>query len=616
MGILGQGTVGDSGASGVERQRKILVAEDSSITQDLLKLVLSQRGHRVDIVNDGNEALEALVREAYDIALLDFHLPGLDGVQVVRSFLAQSGGGLRPWFVAITADVEGLLAHEENCESFDKVVPKPVDIQEISRVIDEAGHHEQPVQQPSPKKDPATSEAFSQPELAAAPQPRRVRVASALSSKLFGDRTFVRWPDDFDARNLSGRALQAKVQQGNVDALLIEEPATVADLERVWEVAGLHLYPVIDLTGTLGEHADIDCSKLAANETDAVFDLIESFHDKRARIHPDAARSENLDEKILGRMFIADAPLRPTYDGAAPSIVRYNILLDGQSVINHAAKLVEAGFLAPKFFDRVHVCGGCGSSQFNVREECPECRSSDLKDELYLHHFRCAYQGPESDFRHGDDLVCPKCRKELAHFGSDYDKPGTMIVCNSCAHTTSEPMVGFVCLSCGQHTDGDAIRTRDISRYALTDKATGFLEAGNAFLGFTQQTLRFADLPLDLVVALNDQAKRFNEDGTPFALLDISYQNAREIDREYGPRQFFQLRELFLENLRNVLANDVATAGEARVVKGQAFDFAMLKETKPDMIRQQIGLISAKASEPLRLDLGVTVTVFGPEDLS
>ena len=39
------------------RGLKVLVAEDSSITSDLLKLLLDQRGHQVDIVTDGLQAL-------------------------------------------------------------------------------------------------------------------------------------------------------------------------------------------------------------------------------------------------------------------------------------------------------------------------------------------------------------------------------------------------------------------------------------------------------------------------------------------------------------------------------------------------------------------------------
>ena len=55
--------------------RRVLVAEDSPTTHEILKLLLTQRGHHVDIATDGEQALEALRRNHYDVALLDFHLP-------------------------------------------------------------------------------------------------------------------------------------------------------------------------------------------------------------------------------------------------------------------------------------------------------------------------------------------------------------------------------------------------------------------------------------------------------------------------------------------------------------------------------------------------------------
>ena len=74
------------------RGLKVLVAEDSSITSDLLKLLLSQHGHQVDIVTDGLQALTALREHNYDVALLDFRLPHMDGVQVASSIRKEAAG--------------------------------------------------------------------------------------------------------------------------------------------------------------------------------------------------------------------------------------------------------------------------------------------------------------------------------------------------------------------------------------------------------------------------------------------------------------------------------------------------------------------------------------------
>ena len=64
----------------------ILVAADGQATKDLLKLLLTQRGHRVDLVDDGGRALKALLDRRYDIALVDFILPTMDGLRVVAEF--------------------------------------------------------------------------------------------------------------------------------------------------------------------------------------------------------------------------------------------------------------------------------------------------------------------------------------------------------------------------------------------------------------------------------------------------------------------------------------------------------------------------------------------------
>ncbi|WP_083239420.1 response regulator [Methyloceanibacter superfactus] len=111
--------------------RRVLLAEDSPITQDLLKLLLNQRGHQVDVAMDGEQALEALRRNTYDVALLDFHLPKMDGLQVAAAVRSQTDGRPLPRLIAITADVEGLLAHAEGCDNFDLVMPKPLDIYQV-----------------------------------------------------------------------------------------------------------------------------------------------------------------------------------------------------------------------------------------------------------------------------------------------------------------------------------------------------------------------------------------------------------------------------------------------------------------------------------------------------
>lgn len=589
-----------------ETGKRVLVAEDSPVTQDLLKLLLGQRGHSVDIAGDGEAALGALRAGGYDVALLDFHLPKLSGLDVAARFREGEDGEDGPRFVAITADVQGLLADEKNCETFDRVLLKPLDIYEVCNVVEDVAGAAAPYGNAAPADvgEPAA------PAGEGGDRREEARAGVEAGAILGLGYRFLRWPDDLNAHRLSARGIQATAGEGGFDAILVRAPAGAHELALIWQKRSLHLLPVIDLAGALGSRADLQGSSLNYGETGEVRRLIERFHERRAELHRDLVFTDDLGEKLIGRMFVADAPLAPSHDPALPGLVAYNAVLEEQRLQSEAGKLCEAGFLARTFFDRFHICARCGSSRFNVREECTSCRSPELVEESYLHHFRCAYQGVESDFRQGDALVCPKCCKELSHFSVDYDKPGTVLQCTSCGHAASEPAVGFLCLDCGAHGDGDAMRLRDVYSYTLSEQGMGLARAGQAFLGPAHRTLRFAELPLELVVALNGEAKRYNEEGRPFALLEFSYANERDVVREVGARQFDQARELFLENVRSLLPKG------HQVVKGQAYDFALLAGVSPDEAREGVDHIRREAGDDLRLDLGVAVHVFGAEDFA
>ena len=112
----------------------------------------------------------------------------------------------------------------------------------------------------------------------------------------------------------------------------------------------------------------------------------------------------------------------------------------------------------------------------------------------------------------------------------------------------------------------------------------------------------------ELIVAINSHLGAYKNQAVPFTLLDISYRNARLLEVEHGARQFDQARNLFLENLRNVLSkND-------RVVKGRGYDFALLAETDLNLARSHLDDIRREATDAVRLDLGVNITAFGAEN--
>lgn len=65
---------------------RVLVAEDNATNQRVTRLILESGGHFATIVNNGEEALDALERGGYDIALLDLSMPGVSGLEALKMY--------------------------------------------------------------------------------------------------------------------------------------------------------------------------------------------------------------------------------------------------------------------------------------------------------------------------------------------------------------------------------------------------------------------------------------------------------------------------------------------------------------------------------------------------
>jgi len=68
------------------REVRVLVAEDNATNQRVTRLILESGGHFVTIVSNGEEALDALERGGYDIALFDLSMPVVSGLEALKMY--------------------------------------------------------------------------------------------------------------------------------------------------------------------------------------------------------------------------------------------------------------------------------------------------------------------------------------------------------------------------------------------------------------------------------------------------------------------------------------------------------------------------------------------------
>lgn len=551
------------------KSKRVLLVEDSSATQDLVELMLTAAGHEITISGTGKDALAELEKRDFDVVLCDFHLPDVTGLDVANRFLETLGDRPRPSFVAITGDVRGLLSDRANCEVFDRVIPKPLDIDQIQELI----------------KNPA-------PHVASYVTPNLRRTRPAIEQL---GLAFLHWP------HVSGPAPSPGLEK--IDAIIVNENK---DLDKLWAIPGANMLPVLDETGELGLKADLDLSALALDDISKVSSLVDLFHDKRAKIHTDLLRSTEPADRLLCRMFLSGGKLTPWLTHMHSGLAAWNTLADPDQMNPLLTRLKKDNLISTAFFERIQICPGCQSGTLIVREECPECGSSDLEEDNYLHHFRCAYQAPEQEFRSGNDLVCPKCRRELTHFGRDYDRPGVMTRCRTCTTATSEPAVSFVCTSCLTKTPADDMAVNDILAAEITEAGISYLGSGRSYLGPAQSVLRFGDFPLELTIALNRAAKAYNETKEPFTLGYISYERLAEIN---SARQARDARGLWFETFKQSLDD------HAFLTQGRSNDFFLMSGVAAEDSKDRLSAAKTSADKVVRQNLDCRFQLFGPDDL-
>jgi CheY-like chemotaxis protein len=118
----------------------ILIAEDDSLQGELLRTILCGQGYRVELVGNGLEAVRQIRRGCFDLALLDFHLPEVDGLATALLLRDLLDDSRRPCLVAFTGSLETLRdrTEAEGETPFDAVVSKPDGIAALLAAIEES----------------------------------------------------------------------------------------------------------------------------------------------------------------------------------------------------------------------------------------------------------------------------------------------------------------------------------------------------------------------------------------------------------------------------------------------------------------------------------------------
>jgi two-component system sensor histidine kinase/response regulator len=110
--------------------RRILVAEDHLINQTIIRELLQDSGVTVDVAGDGSSAVAAAQHTAYDLVLMDIHMPIMDGVEATRLLRADPKTRSLP-IIALTADAMLESQEEFRAAGMDDVAAKPINVERL-----------------------------------------------------------------------------------------------------------------------------------------------------------------------------------------------------------------------------------------------------------------------------------------------------------------------------------------------------------------------------------------------------------------------------------------------------------------------------------------------------
>ena len=107
--------------------KKVLIAEDSSVIQNLAKKILEFQNFEIHSVKNGQQVLDALEKEDFDILLLDINMPVMDGMECAKAVrkLKDEKKAKLP-MIAIPGNARNYSMDDFKEAGFDDMLAKPL----------------------------------------------------------------------------------------------------------------------------------------------------------------------------------------------------------------------------------------------------------------------------------------------------------------------------------------------------------------------------------------------------------------------------------------------------------------------------------------------------------
>ena len=114
--------------------KKIFIVEDNPLNMELLHDILAMKGYDIYEAEDAEKCLEMIQSIKPDLVLMDIQLPGMDGIEAMKTIKAEEATKDIP-IIAVTANAMKGYREEMLSEGFDDYISKPIELTVLTEKV-------------------------------------------------------------------------------------------------------------------------------------------------------------------------------------------------------------------------------------------------------------------------------------------------------------------------------------------------------------------------------------------------------------------------------------------------------------------------------------------------
>ncbi|MCO6358000.1 hypothetical protein BXY85_0355 [Roseivirga pacifica] len=115
--------------------KKVLVAEDSSVIQNLLKKILLFENCKITSAKDGQKVLDIFEKEDFDLIIMDINLPHVDGLEATRIIRASNSKNANIPIIGISGNAKNLPESDFIDAGMNDYMQKPLNYDKLIELV-------------------------------------------------------------------------------------------------------------------------------------------------------------------------------------------------------------------------------------------------------------------------------------------------------------------------------------------------------------------------------------------------------------------------------------------------------------------------------------------------